>query len=144
MADSPVERQPRKHLTDIDIAKILTLAKAIMPQRKIAALMKCSQKAVQHTLATYLFETFQGRNLRQEYKRKTTEREDHYIERALKQNTSTPLRDITNIIALPISERTVRRRRSEAGLESYVAAKKPGLSAENVVKRLKWAQRYKD
>jgi len=115
-----------------------------MPQRKIAALMKCSQKAVQHTLATYLFETFQGRNLRQEYKRKTTEREDHYIERALKQNTSTPLRDITNIIALPISERTVRRRRSEAGLESYVAAKKPGLSAENVVKRLKWAQRYKD
>jgi hypothetical protein len=62
----------------------------------------------------------------------------------LKQHTSTPLRDITNIIALPISERTVRRRRSEASLGSYVAAEKPGLSAENVVKRLQWAQRYKD
>src|SRR5438046_214865 len=106
--------------------------------------MKCSQKAIQHTLTTYLFETFQGRNPRREYKRKTIEREDRYIERALKQNNSTPLRDITNIIDLPISERTVRRHRSETGLRSYGTAEKPGLSAENVVKRLEWAQRYKD
>jgi len=39
---------------------------------------------------------------------------------------------------------TLRRRQSEAGLASCVAAEKPGLSAENVVKRLEWAQRYKD
>jgi len=144
MTDSHGERQSRKHLTDIDIAKILALAKAVMPQRQIAALIKCSQKAVQHTLATYLFETFQGRNPRREYKRKTTEREDRYIERALKQYSSTPLKDITNIIGLPISTTTLRRRRSETGLGSYVAVEKPGLSAENIVKRLEWAHRYKD
>src|SRR5271170_5767663 len=116
MADSTDERQPRQHLTDIDIGKIRGLAKALIPQRQIASLMKCSQKAIQHTLATYLFETFQGPNPRREYKWKTTKHDDRYIGRALKQHTSTPLRDITNIIALPISESTVRHRRSEAGL----------------------------
>ena len=136
MTDSTDERRARQHLTDIDIGKILGLAKALIPQRQIASLMKCSQKAVQHTLTTYLFETFQGRNPRREYKRRTTKRDDHYIERALKQHTSTPLRDITNIIALPISDHTVRRQRLKAGLESYIAAEKPGLSAANVVKRL--------
>ena len=144
MANLHDDRQSRKHLTDVDIGKILGLAKALMPQRQIASLIKCSQKAVQHTLATYLFETFQGRNPRREYKRKTSEREDRYIERALKQHSSTPLRDITNIVGLPISMTTLRRRRSEAGLASCVAAEKPGLSAQNVVKRLQWAQRYKD
>jgi len=91
MADSTDQRQPKQYLTDIDIGKILGLAKALIPQRQIASFMKCSQKAVQHTLATYLFETFQGRNPRREYKPKTTEPDDRYIERALKQHTSTPL-----------------------------------------------------
>ena len=144
MADSHQARHLGQHLTDIDIAKILALAKAEIPQREIASLMKCSKNAVQHTLATYLFETFQGLNPRREYQRKTTKREDRYIERALKQHSFTPLQDITNIIGLPISETTVRRRRSEAGLGSYVAAEKPGLSDENIMNRLKWALRYKD
>lgn len=144
MAASHDVRQPKQHLTDIDIAKLLGLAKAEIPQREIASLMKCSQKAVQHTLATYTFETFQGHNPRREYRRKTTKREDRYIERALKQHSFTPLRDITNIIGLPISETTVRRRRSEAGLGSYIAAEKPGLSDEIVASRLRWALRYKD
>ena len=39
---------------------------------------------------------------------------------------------------------TLCRRRSEAGLGSYIAAEKPGLSAENVRKRLDWAIKYKD
>jgi hypothetical protein len=30
------------------------------------------------------------------------------------------------------------------GLGSYIAEEKPGLRAENVVKRLEWAKRYKD
>lgn len=144
MADSHDVRQLKQHLTDIDIAKLLGLAKAEIPQREIASLMKCSQKAIQHTLATYTFETFQGRNPRRDYQRKTTKREDRYIERALKQYSFTPLQDITNIIGLPISETTVRRRRSEAGLGSYVAAEKPGLSDDIVASRLRWALRYKD
>ena len=136
------------HLTDIEIAKILGLAKAKMSGRKIASLPRCSEKAVRHALATFLFETFNGRQQRREYHRKTSEREDRYIMRAIKQNNSLPLRDITNIVNdkldVPISETTLRRRRSEGGLGSYIAAKKPGLSAENVAKRLAWAEKYKD
>ena len=146
--DVPVERERGKHLSDADIGKILGLAKALMPQRKIATLMKCTRKTVQHVLATFLFETFQGRNSQPERPRKTTEREDRYILRIIKQNDSAPLRDITNIINnkidVPISEHTVRRRRSEAGLGRYIAATKPGLRLENVTKRLEWALRYKD
>ena len=43
-----------------------------------------------------------------------------------------------------ISETTLRCRQSEAGLDSYVAAQKLGLHAENVVKRLEWTIKYKD
>ena len=135
MTGSPAAHTKGKHLTDIDIGKILRLAKGLIPQRKIASLIKCSQKAIQHTLATYLFETFQGHNPRRNYQRKTYEHEDQYIERRLKQNSDMPLHNITNLIGLSISERTVQRRRSETGLGSYIAAQKPGLWPENVVRK---------
>ena len=57
-------RTTGKLLSDVDIGKILGLAKALMPQREIAGLMKYAKSTVQHTLATYLFETFQGHNPR--------------------------------------------------------------------------------
>ena len=148
MTDTPVEREQGKHLSDVDIGKILGLAKALCPQRKIATLMKCGRKAVQRVLTTYLFETFQGRKSRRAYERKTTTRQDNIIVRTIKQNYDIPLHDITNIInntiKTTVSERTVRRRRSESGLGSYIAAEKPGLRPENVTERLKWALRYKD
>jgi len=144
MENIPPTREKGKHFSDIDIGKILGLAKAAWPQRKIAALMKCTQSVIQNILATYLFETFQGRNARREYQRKTSKREDRYILRALQQNNDLPLQDITNKIALGISTTTLRRRRSESGLGSYIAVKKPGLSANNVRKRLEWAIKYKD
>ena len=95
-------------------------------------------------LATYLFKTFQGCNTWQEYKRKTTEQEDNDIVYVLKQNYDVPLRDITNKIALGISTTTLHCGCSEAGLESYIAMKKPDLSSENIHKRLDWAIKYKD
>ena len=99
---------------------------------------------IQNILVTYLFETFQGCNPHRNYLRKTSEREDRYILSALHQNNDHPLRDITNELALRISQATLRRRQSEAGLGSYIAAKKPGLSAENIRKQLAWAMKYKD
>jgi hypothetical protein len=84
------------------------------------------------------------RDSRRTYTRKTTKREDRYIERVIKQNYDIPLKDITNKLDVNISQSTVRRRRSEAGLESYVAAVKPGLRAQNVAARLEWALQYKD
>ena len=93
--------------------------------------MKCGRKAVQRILATYLFETFQGRESRHVYERKTTTRQDNVILHTIKQNYDLSLRDITSIInnkiRTSVSERTVRRRRSEAGLESFIAAEKPAL-----------------
>ena len=144
MENIPPTRQKGKHFSDVDIGKILRLAKAAWPQRKIAALMKCTQNAIQNILAIYVFETFQGRNPRREYPQKTFEQEDKYILHVLQQNNDFSLQDITNKIALDISTTTLRRRRSEAGLGSYIAVKKPGLSAENIHKRLDWAIKYKD
>src|SRR5271169_4297168 len=45
---------------------------------------------------------------------------------------------------MPVTETTVRHRRLEAGLGSYIAVKKPVLQKENIVKRLQWAMRYKN
>lgn len=136
MTDSPAARVKGKHLTDINIAKILGLAKGLIPQRAIESLMNCSQKAVHHTLATYFLETFRGHNPWREYQHKTPQREYRYIERALKQNNSLPLRNLTNIIGLPISERSIRHWGSEAGLESYIAAENPGLYVESIAKKI--------
>ena len=111
-----------KHLSDVDIGKILGLAKAALSRRKIAVLIKTGLHTIQNILVTYLFETFQGHNSRRICQRKTSELEDRYILRVLPQNNDLPLRDITNKVALGISEATIRRRRSEAGLGSYIAA----------------------
>jgi len=144
MENASTLRHLGQHLSDVEIGKVLGLAKVELSQREIANLMNCSKKAVQHTIETYNFDTFQGRNLHREYERKTTKHEDRYIERALKQNNSLPLHDITNIMGLPVSHWTVTRHRSEIGLGSNIAANKPGLHNVNVEKRLEWAMKYKN
>ena len=144
MTDSHQVRLPRERLTNIDIAKILRLAKVELSHHEIALLMHCSQKAVQHTLTSYTFETFQGQHPWREYPRKTTKSEDKHIECTLKQHSFLPLKGITNIVGLPVSETTIRHRRSEAGLGSYIAAQKLGLSEKQMASRLEWALRYKD
>src|SRR5947209_5184585 len=121
MTEPGTERKSGEYLSDVQIGQILALDKVAISQRKIAALLNCSRKAVQNALTTFHIETFTHHNLTRKHARKTTKREDRYIERALKQNFDLPLKDITNIVALPISEQTIRRRRSEAGLGSYVA-----------------------
>jgi transcriptional antiterminator len=138
MTDTPMVRKDGQHLSDIQIAFVLAFDKVKVTQRNIASLVKCSRKAVRNALANYTFETFQGRHERREYQRKTTEHEDRYIERALKQFNDLPLRDITNILPVKISETTLRRRRSEIGLGSFIASEKPGLRSENVEARLRW------
>ena len=45
---------------------------------------------------------------------------------------------------MSVSKHTVRRRRDEAGLGSYIAAEKPGLRPKNIAERLEWANKYKD
>ena len=103
--------------------------------------------AVQHTLQTYTFKTFWWRNAQLKYKCKTIEHKDQYIEHVIKQTHSLPLQDITNIVSnkvLPVSKTTIQCWHSEAGLGSYITAKKLDLHVENIVKRLEWVMKYKD
>jgi len=58
MEISTVSKISEKHLIDIDIAKILGLAKGLISQYKIAALIKYSKIVVQQTLIIYVFKTF--------------------------------------------------------------------------------------
>jgi len=96
-------RHLEQHLLDVNIGKVLGLAKAELPQQEIMNLINCSKKAVQHMVETYDFNTFQGHNPHREYKHKTTKCEDRYIACALKQNNSLPLHNITNIMELSVS-----------------------------------------
>ena len=137
ITEAPAVRKDGQHLSDIQIAFVLEFHKVKVTQRNIASLIKCSRKAVRNALTNYTFETFQGRHERREYQRKTTKRDDRYIERALKQHNDLPLRDITNLLPVKISETTLRRRRSEVGLGSFIAAEKLGLHPENVEARLR-------
>ena len=127
-----------EYLYDVKIAQSLVLDKVAVPQCKIVALLKCSCNTVHNALATFLFETSAGRNITWKHEWKTTECEDRYIERTLKQNFDLPLKDIINIIGVPISEHTVQRQRSKTYLGSYIVVKKPTLRVENIKKRLEW------
>ena len=67
MSDAPEPRTKGMHLTNIEIAKILRLAKMKISQQKITSLMKCNAKAINHMLMTFLFETFNGHHQYHEY-----------------------------------------------------------------------------
>ena len=105
MSDAPAQHEFGRHLSDIQIAFVLALDKVKTTQRKIASLVKCSRKAIRNALANYTFETFKGRKARRKYQCVTTECEDQDINDALKQNPFLPLRDITNILPIKISEK---------------------------------------
>ena len=139
MNDSQAIHKFGQHLSDIQVAFILTFDKVKVTQQKIASLVNCSRNAVRTALTNYTFETFKGCKPRRNYQRITTEDEDKTIKNTLKHNSFLPLRDITNLLPVKISQTTLRRRRTEFRLGSYVAAKKPGLRPENVEARLHWA-----
>ena len=80
MTENQVPRAKGQHLNDIEIEKVPGLDKAGKSRR---CLMHCTQKMSRN--ANYDFDSFQGRDARREYKRKTSKTEDQYIERALKQ-----------------------------------------------------------
>lgn len=141
MVDPP---KPRSTLTDIEITKILTLYHEGHSERDIATIIHRSKGAVEHTLATYNFDTFIGHNPRPIHPRKTTEREDRYLLRAAKQFNEVPLRDISKIVNIPVSKSTMSRRLHEVGYGRYIARKKPQLSSKNIEERLEWAQKHKD
>jgi len=135
---------PRMELTDVEIAKILTLHQDGHSERDIASITHRSKTAVHHTLGTYDFETFVTHNPRSKRTRKTTKREDRYLLRAAKEFNDVPLRDISTLVNIPVSKSTVSRRLHEVGYGHYIAREKPHLSPQNIEERLQWANEHKD
>jgi len=121
----------------VDIAKILSLDHAGYSQRAIVEEVNRDKGAVQHTLDKYEFESFNEKENHEIVSRKTTKREDRHLIRAAKQFPDVSLRDISNIVQIPVSAFTVSRRIHEVGLGRYVQVKKPALSPKNIEERLK-------
>ena len=135
---------PMSHLTDVEIASILSFSEAGWPTRAIGQKLHRSQSVVSRTLRNYEFESFIERKPRPKPPHKTSIRGDRLLLRIAKQNSSLPLHDITNISEFPISDRTLSRRLQEVELYSRVKRHKPYLSDENMKARLHWAIMHKD
>lgn len=133
-----------KQLTEVQIAKCLTMKQFGLTQSQIAQEIGCSQSTVQRVLGHYDYQTFVEKDTHPGRPRKTSEKDDDLIIITAKRNSRLPLGDITNIIGLPISSKTVTRRLKEVGLVSRYAAKKPFLTSKHKKDRLEWAMKYKD
>lgn len=134
--------KPKSHLTDVEIASILSFAEARWSTRAIARKVHRSQSVVSRTLRNYEFESFITRKPRPKYKRKTTPREDRLLVITAKKNDDLPLRDITNISGVPVSDKTLSRRLKEVELYSRIRRRKPFLKPHHKAARLEWAYRY--
>lgn len=76
--------------------------------------------------------------------RATTEEEDRLITAAIVADPFQSAEDIREALSLTVSSETVRRRLSELGLQSFVAAQKPCLSDSQLQERLMFATAMKD
>lgn len=77
-------------------------------------------------------------------KRKTTGQDDRRIYIEARKNPSKSARMLKEDTDLDVSVWTVRRRLKEAGLNSYIAKKRPLISAINKKKRLDFAKTYEN
>lgn len=136
--------KPKSHLTDIEIASILSFAKADWSTRRITEKVHRSQTVISRTLRNYEFESFVTRKPRPKRNHKTSVRDDRLLLRVAKANDHLPFRDITNISGLPVSTRTLSRRLKEVQLYSRIRRRKPMLNVHHRHARLVWAQQYKD
>ena len=107
MSESAAVHKQGQHLSDIQIAFVLAFDKVKVTQRKIASLVRCSRKAVRNALDNYTFETFNGHKPRRDCQHITTDDEDKAIKNALKYNSFLPLRDITNLLPVKVSQTTL-------------------------------------
>ena len=133
-----------KHLTDVEIAKCLTLAKNKWTQEAIADDLGCSQSTVQRTLTKYTYETFVMCKQTSGRQRKTTTDDDRHLIITAKCNYDKPLADITNLSGLNISIKTTTHRLKEVDLISRYKWRKPFLKPKHKTARLEWACTYKD
>jgi len=130
------------HLSDSEIARILTLDHNGFSTRVIASEVTRSQSTVCRILRTYDYKTFDNRDRTRIRKRKTTEHEDRILTRTAKMNDDQAYRDIIYMSGIKVSPNTLRRRLKEIDLFSRVRRQKPVLKPQHIAARLRWARRY--
>ena len=113
-----------KHLTDVEIAKCLTLAKNKWKQQAIANELSCNQSTVRRTLRKYTFETFITRQQTPARQGKTTKDDDRHLIVTAKRNYDKPLAYIINLSGLDVSVKTATRRLKEVDLISRYKRRK--------------------
>jgi transposase len=73
-----------------------------------------------------------------------TERDKNNLARTVKANRFKPLREIVNQQPINVVTRTARNALKERGVDLYVAAKKPNISAKNIQGREDWCRQVAD
>ena len=132
------------HLSDSEIARILTLDHNGFSTRAIASEVTRSQSTVCRILRTCDYKTFDNRDRTRIRKRKTTEYEDRILTRTAKVNDDQAYRDIIYMSGIKVSPNTLRRRLKEIDLFSRVRRQKPVLKPQHKAARLRWARRYQN
>lgn len=109
-----------RELSEIERLRILSLHHKGLSQVAISKKMKCSRCAVQTTIRRYHEDQSITSRPGRGRKRKTSSREDRWIEReAIKNRKETPSQiaaSINSRFEVPLSAQTVRRRLDEFGI----------------------------
>lgn len=129
-------------------AQIVILRQTNLSYRKIAGMIGVSIKGVHTVLKRYAETQSNADRKRSGRPRKTTRRDDTFIQTTSKRDrfkTAPDIRAEANaFLPQPISITTVRRRLKEAGLNGRVAKRKPLLRAVNKQKHLEFAKKHRN
>ena len=129
-------------LCDTSRAQIIALWQAGVTQVHIGKQLGILKQSVNYTIKRFK-ETgdFKSRS-RSGRLRVTTPTTDRMIRMACVRNPTTSALDISNLLPVKVSTRTIQRRlHSEFNLKSYKAAKKPLLTAKNIRDRIDFCKR---
>jgi len=113
-----------------------------MTDAEIGHELHISRRTVSNFL-TYLENRQSSKNLpRHGCPRITTEAQDKCILSAAETNAHVPFASLQNIVNIPASMSTIRRRLHEDLIRKWRAVKRTLLNKEHAKKRLEWALKY--
>lgn len=123
---------------------IILLHKMKRDDAAIAKEVACDVRSVRHWISHYQEHGNVDDAPRSGRKRKTAPEDDERIEQEAKRTKFTTPRRIKRKLGLDVSSRTIDRRLIEVGLFGRVARHKKKFSAEEIRKRLAFAEGYKN
>jgi transposase len=131
---------PRRHLRVEEVSQTIILLREGYSQREVAQILNTNKSVVQRAAARHRTTGSLKRKRGQGAKRKTTAREDHYIELQALRKRFVTSRELKNDLRLAtgkeISTKTVRRRLKEVNLIARKPATGPILTALHKINRL--------